>query len=60
MRNSNEYAATIEEFSFRDLAEELGALSSALGSGLLSEIENREYSKKKLMVMTEISKRLGD
>lgn len=60
MRNSSEYSATVENFSFRDLAEELGALSSALGSGLLSESEKKEYSKKKLIVMTEISKRLGD
>ncbi|MEO1019239.1 MAG: hypothetical protein AAFY56_16340, partial [Pseudomonadota bacterium] len=60
METSNSYAATIEEFSFRDLAEELGALSSALGSGLLSDIEKREYSKKKLIVMTEISRRLGE
>ena len=58
MQKSDDYAATVESFTFRDLAEELGSLSSALSSGLLSEDEKKEYSRKKLIVMTEISKRM--
>jgi len=59
MSKSHDYALTVEGFGFRDLTEELRSLNSALSSGLLSEDEKKEYNRKKMIVMTEIGKRLS-